>query len=384
MAAMTAKMYERLLGCVGRLFECENVEQFERVTLEEISGLVGCDHVTFNYVAPTIPEATSFGFPALPGPHQGREQLLSRYLEDDPILNHFLRTGDGEACKLSDFLSVRQYHTLPLYRDFYHDLRYEDQLAFMLFPPGCELISIALARDRRSFTEGDRQVLNLARPYVARAYRRVERDQRLRRSGSERGSLRADSRVTTIVLDAEDQPVQFGEAALQWMALFFPDRPRQPARLPETVAGWLRRTRRNGSASSRDDGHNRLVQEREDQRLRLRVYPGQSGAERILVMGLQARNAGGSSFARTLTQREIEVLREVEQGKSNDEVSVTLGISSLTVRTHLEHIFDKLRVPSRTGAVLQFRRLCERGLMGMSGVFWLMDEMAFQIAALAA
>jgi DNA-binding CsgD family transcriptional regulator len=52
-----------------------------------------------------------------------------------------------------------------------------------------------------------------------------------------------------------------------------------------------------------------------------------------------------------LTDRETEVLRLVARGLTNHEIADSLVISSGTVRTHLEHAFDKLGVHTRTGAV---------------------------------
>jgi DNA-binding CsgD family transcriptional regulator len=51
-----------------------------------------------------------------------------------------------------------------------------------------------------------------------------------------------------------------------------------------------------------------------------------------------------------LTQREAEVLHWVAAGKSNDDVARIIGISSATVKKHLEHTYDKLNVPNRTAA----------------------------------
>jgi DNA-binding CsgD family transcriptional regulator len=53
----------------------------------------------------------------------------------------------------------------------------------------------------------------------------------------------------------------------------------------------------------------------------------------------------------SLTERELDVLALVAQGLTNREISRRLFISSATVRTHLEHIYDKLGVHSRAGAV---------------------------------
>ena len=53
----------------------------------------------------------------------------------------------------------------------------------------------------------------------------------------------------------------------------------------------------------------------------------------------------------TLSDREIEVLTKVADGKSNKEIAQTLFISGATVKTHLIHIFSKLGVDDRTAAV---------------------------------
>ena len=51
-----------------------------------------------------------------------------------------------------------------------------------------------------------------------------------------------------------------------------------------------------------------------------------------------------------LTRREAEVLAWASQGKSNKEVGSILGLSARTVGKHLEHIYSKLGVESRTAA----------------------------------
>jgi DNA-binding CsgD family transcriptional regulator len=52
-----------------------------------------------------------------------------------------------------------------------------------------------------------------------------------------------------------------------------------------------------------------------------------------------------------LTEREREVLGLVAQGLTNREVARRLFVSSATVRTHLEHAYEKLGVRTRAAAV---------------------------------
>ena len=57
-----------------------------------------------------------------------------------------------------------------------------------------------------------------------------------------------------------------------------------------------------------------------------------------------------SADAYGLTPRELEVLRLVATGKSNREIAAALVISEHTVARHVQNIFTKLGVPSRTAA----------------------------------
>jgi len=59
-----------------------------------------------------------------------------------------------------------------------------------------------------------------------------------------------------------------------------------------------------------------------------------------------------SSALGRLSRREREVLRLMAHGMGNKEIASTLGITPGTTKTHLRHIFRKLHVSDRTGAVL--------------------------------
>jgi NarL family two-component system response regulator LiaR len=59
-----------------------------------------------------------------------------------------------------------------------------------------------------------------------------------------------------------------------------------------------------------------------------------------------------SSDVDPLTERELEVLQLVAQGKSNQQIADELVISEATVRTHVSNILNKLHLASRTQAAL--------------------------------
>ncbi len=98
------------------------------------------------------------------------------------------------------------------------------------------------------------------------------------------------------------------------------------------------------------------------------VFPAASGelhvtvvrhphtGRRILSLEEQTPRSGLAPEGATLSAREQEVLEWLEQGKSNGEIAVILGISEHTVRHHLERIFDKLGVENRRAAMLCVRQ----------------------------
>jgi DNA-binding CsgD family transcriptional regulator len=64
-----------------------------------------------------------------------------------------------------------------------------------------------------------------------------------------------------------------------------------------------------------------------------------------------------------LTAREREVLDLVAQGKRNSDIAQDLWVSPSTIRKHLENIYEKLGVGTRTAAVHAFtQRHNDRGV----------------------
>lgn len=61
---------------------------------------------------------------------------------------------------------------------------------------------------------------------------------------------------------------------------------------------------------------------------------------------------GTQSCSEELTRRELDVMRVLSKGYSNKEIARSLYISERTVQTHLSNIFTKMKVTSRTEAVL--------------------------------
>jgi len=85
------------------------------------------------------------------------------------------------------------------------------------------------------------------------------------------------------------------------------------------------------------------------------VHNGESSLHPAIarkVLQELSRPAEQPAIPDPLTEREIDVLRLVAQGQSNQEIAATLVVSEGTVRTHVSSILGKLHLASRTQAAL--------------------------------
>jgi NarL family two-component system response regulator LiaR len=85
------------------------------------------------------------------------------------------------------------------------------------------------------------------------------------------------------------------------------------------------------------------------------IYRGEPSMDPSIAHKLMRELQRSSDLPPTeepLTEREVEVLKLVAQGKPNQKIAETLVISERTVRTHVSNILSKLHLANRTQAAL--------------------------------
>lgn len=92
---------------------------------------------------------------------------------------------------------------------------------------------------------------------------------------------------------------------------------------------------------------------RENYNFIVRIIPCQKDHEYILLFEQNSSEWNLDTMKKSLglTIRETEILMWVSRGKTNKEMGIILGSSPRTINKHLEHIFEKLGVTTRTAAV---------------------------------
>jgi DNA-binding CsgD family transcriptional regulator len=350
MERLTRGDLRRLLDAVRTLYASADLTAFRARVLSTVPQVVRSDVTGYNEVDPEQGQVTGRIEPVV-GDVGTVLRDFARHMHEHPVLGHVRRTGDGSARKISDFLTARQFRRRGLYREFYRPLGIEHQIAISLPISPALVIGIALNRRGRDFSERDRLLLDLLRPHVVQAYANAETVSRLQARLARTGG---EESCGVILVDGAGRVRHATEAARRRLEDYF-GKGRDPSRLPDRLERWV--THQRSQLAPADDGplpRAALVIDRPGKRLIVRLLSEPSGDEHHLVLEEQRAGGGGGLVPSWgLTPREAEVLRWVAQGKTNREIAIILSLSPLTVRTHLEHIFRKIGVETRTAAAIR-------------------------------
>jgi len=126
-----------------------------------------------------------------------------------------------------------------------------------------------------------------------------------------------------------------------------------PLHAPAGLCDWVRlRVTREGAGAQAEDVARTWTCVTGMHRLHCSLHPASAEDEWLLV--LTESNNGAAiealSLQFRLTAREAEVLYWVAQGKTNRDIGDILGTRPKTITKHLEHVFEKLGVETRTAA----------------------------------
>ena len=112
------------------------------------------------------------------------QQAAKPFCPEDPLQNG-LRRDERRVLKLSDCFTRRGMRKLALYHCVWKPLGIDDSLRVWLPAPPGRARTIYLERGKRDFSERDRSVLELLRPFLIRLVERADR----RRQGNARAML---------------------------------------------------------------------------------------------------------------------------------------------------------------------------------------------------
>ena len=337
-----------LLEFLRQAYAAQDLNAFRTHVVRGIATLVPSDITAYNEVnLRTQHNEVVYDRPDAMSLPDG-ERIFDRYIPEHPLIKFSKRRQGHGAVKISDFLSVSQFHRLGLYNEFFRRIRVEDQMAMSLPSSRPVVIGIALNRGRRDFSERDRLLLDLAYPHLLQAYRNAEAWTRALGHLNLLKNALHESSAAVVVLSNTGRVQTLTPEASRLLAKYLGDAALRRGALPESLRRWVARQQIwLNDSSDVPQSREPLVSQYNGGRLFARLFHDQSQSVLLLE---ESPPAPERMDGFGLTRREGEVLAWVSRGKTNRDISAILGTSPRTVQKHVEHIFQKLGVETRTAA----------------------------------
>jgi DNA-binding CsgD family transcriptional regulator len=334
-ATLSTTDAERILGFVAEAGALGGDQLFTPELLGELGTLIDADAIAYNELD-RVRRRNLFYVERAPDEEDDVEYdpdvFWEIVIEEDPICLAY-QLGRFDALKLSDFFSPRELRAQRIYDLWYAPYGVEYELDVAIPSPQWHTKVLMLTRHRgsRDFTERDRLVLDLLRPHLANLWRAAQTRRQLRVALAELAQVNEDHSRGIVLANASGDVEFASPPARRLLRDFFGE---CGGRLPRDVIHWL------------DAGAEPLVRRSADRRL---TIDRSDGALLLVERRIEA----------DLTKRESEVLAWVARGKTNAQIAELLWVSPSTVRKHLENVYAKLGVNTRTAAAARFLGLLE-------------------------
>jgi DNA-binding CsgD family transcriptional regulator len=333
--SLASRDTEGLLRFVSEAEGIESDQPFTPELLVELGNLVEADYVTYCELdrvrGRVLINVQRAGDPIDDEEGPG-EDVFWEIVMGHPVCLQHMR-GVIRTLKLSDFLTLRQLRSTRLYRDWFRPYGVEHEMSVPIPSPLWHTKTFLFDRaGARDFTERDRLILDLLQPHLARISRAARTSRLLRSTLAELAQGTENATRGVIHLDVAGDVEFTSPPARRLLRDFFGSK--AGSRLPERLADWL----------VSDSGP--LVLHRGFRKLTV-----ERSGESLVLQETRPEVE--------LTSREREVLAWVAKGKTNAEIAALLWLSPSTVRKHLENVYAKLGVNTRTAAVARFLGLID-------------------------
>lgn len=334
MERLEARDVSALLAFVGELRDVDDPVPFPPRVLAGLQRLIPSRETVYSELRAADQTAGwQIGYSA-----DGEEVIVNRAVAEEkpehrlfwqlrhthPLCGYRWATGDWTSPRMvSDFATLREFRRTSI-----HDAFYRGEVDYWLdfgIPPTrgkTRVFIFTRPPGGQDFDERDRMVATLVAPYLeARAAEAEE----AARAADELTAMEESGGEDAhrVVLCSATGVIEFATPVSRRLLARYLSV--ENGRLPAAVL-------RRGRAAFRDG-------DRE-----LTVCVARMGRLHLLLLDER------DTRLENLTRRERDVLDRVAHGVENDGIALELGISSATVAKHLEHVYEKLGVETRTAA----------------------------------
>jgi len=359
MAALPAELPERdLRAALGALqalaAQSASCAGFVDAVLDELTGIVAYDLTTLSICRLEQGTRSVVGRKTESLSAIDRE-AFDRHFREHPLVRFHSSHPGGPTQRISDCTNTLAFRSSAVYADYYRRIGINYVMALPLRIDNANVISVVFNRSRSDFKDSERAVLDAVRQPLAAIYRNLMACEEAGIGLKCISQLAADGGWQMMRVSLTGQILDASPAALRLLDRFFPAATNRPKALPEALFAWFARSRHWGLERPAISHGQPFTLSHLGSRLVVHfVSDPDDGCVGYMLMKVERLAVSPAHLANlNLSAREREILALVAAGKTNGEMATVLANSARTVQKHLEHIFRKLGVETRTAAAIR-------------------------------
>ena len=282
-------------------------------------------------------------------------ERLAEVLVEHPAYETVLMGKAERTFRISDLVSLSEFYNTNLYNDVYKNVCGDTQLATAMAVSPNVFVTHSMYRDKLDFTETDREKLRLVAPHLKAAFANafhfesVEQERRYLSEVASKGMM---------AVGADGKVIFQSRLAQEFLQKYFDHF--GPDGIPVEIKEYVKAECAAASAKEFRDPAEPLIITSGGEELKITVTFDTRERE-VLIFLEERRPHTVNDFERAgVTHREAEILYWIGRGKTDPEIALLLSISPRTVQKHVEHIFTKMGVETRTAAVMRALDAVER------------------------
>ena len=281
-------------------------------------------------------------------------EAYNEHLSEHPFYEAILVNRRFDAIKIADFLPDTKFKETGIYNEYYRRINIDRQISVTMNIDEDYFIFCTMSRGGKDYDEDERAILNLMSPHLTAAIRNANAFEKIEKNRQSWKAVAESMGRTIIDVDQDGNIKYLSEKAKALLKKYFRDRVLTIGGLPDSLARWITENR-SDFIRSKEVGMppKPLVLFGENEKLIIRFNYDYS-TNLISLLLFEEREISTEDLASLgLTNRETEILFFIAKGKTNPEIAILCDISVRTVEKHVENIFIKLGIETRTAAILK-------------------------------
>lgn len=289
-----------------------------------------------------------------PGSITNKEfEIFAQVAHEHPCFPEVFAKNHFRTMKISDFYTTNEFRKTGIYNEFFRIFNIENQMLVPIQVSSDSIITCAISRTKDSFSENQRMMLTILSMQLRTAIINTKSFERIQKSEQilQTGFVNKSSGI--IALNPDKSIVYATEFSRMMLEKYFAKDTPSSKCLPDKLKNWVINKEISLKTDNLSSSSETYFLSRENDQLTIRYMFNSQTNETTLLLEEKLWVEPQLLRKYSLTKRETEILFWLSQGKADKEIAIICNISPRTVQKHIERIYVKIGVETRTAAMLK-------------------------------